>query len=66
MLISWDALNAMDQARQTGEILGFAPCTFERIRVDIVREPLMNLSVVTIRLSMRSRNCGVTENNEDN
>jgi len=53
MLMSWDALNAVDHVRGTGKILGFAPCTFERTRVDVVRESLMNLSVVTIKLSMR-------------
>jgi len=56
MLISWDALNAVDHARETGEIFVFAPRTFERAGVDAVRESLMNLSVVAIKLSMRSRN----------
>ena len=53
--------------RGTGVIRGFAPCALDRAGAEAVRvrEPVMNLSVVTTRLSIRSLNCGFTMNKSD-
>ena len=50
--------------RGTGVIRGFAPCALDRAGAEAVRvrEPVMNLSVVTTILSIRSLNGGFTEN----
>ena len=57
-------LNAADHKRGTGAILGFARGTLDRREegVEVVREPVTNLSVVATKLSIRSLNCGFTTN----
>jgi hypothetical protein len=60
MEISRDALKATDHARGPGAIRGCIPCDAER--VEKVREPRMNWSVVVIRLLIRAPNCGSTGN----
>ena len=62
MVISRDALKATDQARGAEAIRGFVPCELDRAEVEIVREPMMNRSVVTSRLLTRAPNCGITAN----
>jgi hypothetical protein len=54
-------LNAADHTRGTGVIRDFAPCALDRAEwVAAGREFVMNLSVVTTRLSIRSLNCDFT------
>ena len=64
MKMSRCTLNAADHMRGTGVIRGFAACALDRAGAEAVRvrEPVMNLSVVTTRLSIRSLNCDFTEN----
>jgi hypothetical protein len=63
MVISRDALKATDHTRGAGAIRGFAPCELDRAEgFETVREPMMNRSVVTIRLLIRAPNCGATAN----
>jgi hypothetical protein len=61
MVISRDALKATDHARGAGAICGFALCELDRDE-EAVPEPMMNRSVVTIRLLIRALYCGITEN----
>jgi hypothetical protein len=61
MVISRDALRATDHARGAGEIRGFAPCELDRGE-GAVPEPMMNRSVVAIRLLIRAPYCGITAN----
>jgi hypothetical protein len=61
MVISRDALKATDHARGAGAIRGFARCELDR-EEGAVREPMMNRSVVTIRLLIRAPYCGITTN----
>ena len=64
MVISRDALRATDHARGIGEFRDFLPRELDCAeRAEAVREPMMNWSVVTIRLFKRAPNCGTTENN---
>ena len=63
MVISRDALRATDHTRGTGEIRDSVPCELDCAeRAEAVREPMMNWSVVTIRLFRRAPNCGATAN----
>ena len=62
MRISGHALNAADHTRESGEICVFAICPLDRKETGPVGEPMMSLSVVTTRLSMRSPNCEFTAN----
>ena len=62
MVISRDALRATDHTRGPGEIRGFAPCELDRAEVETVREPMMNRSVVMIRLLTRAPYCCATTN----
>ena len=64
MVISRDALKATDHTRGPGEIRGFAPCELDRAEVETVREPIMNRSVVMIRLLISPLNCGATANKQ--
>jgi len=59
MVMSWFTRNAADHARGTGTSRRFARCTLDR--VDGVGETVMDLSVVAVRLSMRSMNPGFSE-----
>jgi hypothetical protein len=61
MVISRDARKAMDHARGARAILGFVPCELDS-EEGVVWEPMMNRSVVTIRLLMRAPYCGITAN----
>ena len=61
MVISRDALKATDHARGAGAVRGFAPCELDRDE-EAVREPMINRSVVAIRLLIRALNCGITAN----
>jgi len=61
MVIFRDALKATDHARGTGAIRGFAPCELD-CGEEAVPEPMMNRSVVTIRLLIRASYCGITAN----
>jgi hypothetical protein len=63
MVISRDALKATDHARGAGAIRGFAPCELDRDE-GAAREPMMNRSVVTIRLFIRAPYCGITTNKQ--
>jgi len=61
MEMSRFTLNAADHMRGTGSIRGFVPCTFDSAEwAAAAREFVINLSVVTARLSIRSLNCGFT------
>lgn len=61
MEMSRFTLNAADHTRGTGAIRDFVPCALDRAEWAAAgREPVMNLSVVTTRLSIRSLNCGFT------
>ena len=61
MEMSRFTLNAADHTRGTGSIRDFVPCTFDRAEWAVAgRAVVMNLSVVTTRLSIRSLNCGFT------
>src|SRR5260221_12623454 len=63
MKMSRCTLDAADHTRGTGAIRGFVPCTLNRAEWgEAVRGPVINLSVVTTRLSMRSMNCDSTTN----
>jgi hypothetical protein len=62
MVISRDALKATDHTRGPGEIRGFAPCELDRAEVETVREPMMNRSVVMVKLLMRAPYCCATTN----
>jgi hypothetical protein len=63
MVISRDALKATDHARGAAAIRGFVPCELDRAEgFEAVREPMINRSVVTIKLLMRALNCGITAN----
>ena len=63
MVISRDALKATDHARGAGAIRGFVPCELDRAEgVEAVWEPMINRSVVTIRLLRRAPYCGITAN----
>jgi hypothetical protein len=59
MVISRDALKATDHARGAGEIRGFAPFAPHGDE-GALPEPMMNRSVVIIRLLMRAPYCGIT------
>ncbi len=59
MVISREARKATDHARGIGAIRGFAPCELDR-EEGAVREPMMNRSVVTIKLFIRAPYCGTT------
>ena len=59
MVISRDALKAMDHVRWAGAIRDFAPCGLGR-EEGAVREPIMNRSVVAIRLWKRASYRGIT------
>ena len=61
MVISRDALKATDQARGPGAIRGFIPCELDHVEgLETVHEPMVNRSVVMIRLLMSAPNCGST------
>jgi len=61
MKMSRFTLNAADHTKGMGSIRDFVPCTFDCAEwVAAEREPVMNLSVVTTRLSIRSLNYGLT------
>ena len=62
MVISRDALKATDHTRGAGAIRGLAPCELDLAEVETVREPMMNRSVVMIRLLTSPPNCGATAN----
>jgi len=63
MKMSCCALSAADHTRGTGATRGLVPCTPNRVEwVKAVCESVINLSVVTTRLLMRSMNCGSTTN----
>ena len=65
MMMSWFTRNAADHARCTAPSRCFAPyLTDLTARVDGAREPVMNLSVVATRLSMRSMNRGSSEDDQ--
>jgi hypothetical protein len=51
----------MDHVRGAGAIRDFAPCELDR-EEGAVREPMINRSVVTVRLLMRALYCGITAN----
>jgi hypothetical protein len=59
MMMSWFTRTAADHARGTAPRRCLVPA-----REDDAREPVMNLSVVTTRFSMRSINLGFTEDNQ--
>ena len=61
MVMSWDALKATDHAREAGAIRGFTPWELDR-NEGAVPEPMINRSLVTIRLLMREPYCGITAN----
>ena len=52
----------MDHARGARAILGFVPCELDSEEGVVISEPVMNRSVVAIRLSMRAPYCGITAN----
>ena len=59
--MSRDDLRATDHASGAGAIRGFVPCELDREEgFEAVREPMINRSVVTIRLLMRAPYCGAT------
>ena len=59
--MSGDTLSAADHVRGTGAILASAPCTIDREeRLEAVRDPMINLFVVAVKLSTESRNCDFT------
>jgi hypothetical protein len=61
MVIFRDALKATDHTRGAGSIRDFIPCELGREEgVEAGREPMINPSVVTIRLLMRAPNRGMT------
>jgi len=63
MKMSRWTLDAADHKRGTGAIRGFVPCTLNRAEWgEAGREPVINMSVVATRLSMRSMNCDSTTN----
>jgi hypothetical protein len=66
MVISRDALKATDHARGTGDILasGFAPFELHGDE-GAAPEPVMNRSVVTIRLLIRAPYCDMTANDDE-
>jgi len=59
MMMSWFTRNAADHARGTAPNRCFAPCPPDR--AEGARESVMNLSVVTVKLSTRSRNLECSE-----
>jgi hypothetical protein len=61
MVISRDALKATDHARGAGAIRGLAPSDLD-CDEGAVPEPMMNRSVVKIRLLIREPYCGITAN----
>ena len=66
MVIFRDALKATDHTRGAGAIRGFVPCKLDRVVVEKVHEPMINWSVVMIRLLMSAPNWGATTKiNED-
>ena len=61
MKMSCFTLNAADHARGTGFSRVIAPCGLHPLEgVEATREPIMSLSVVATKLSMRSPNFGLT------
>ena len=61
MKMSRFTLNAADHTRGVEAIRGFAPCALH-LSVEVAREPVISLSVVTTKLSMRSLNPCLTVN----
>ncbi len=59
MIMSWFTRNTADHARGTAPTRCFAPCPLDR--AEGARESVMNLSVVTIKLSRRSTNLEFSE-----
>jgi hypothetical protein len=60
IVISRDDLRATDHASGAGAIRGFVPCELDREERFVVRELMINWSVVTIKLLMRAPYCGAT------